>query len=117
MSTCVVRAACALFCLAAFLPSQPVAASEQIYFDVDPTQSSLQAIVTLTFSKFPSGVVTLTGQGTSGIGTPGFSNGSSGQLDGLLGAKLDLANNSVVFGGGSIYGLPSGNWEPTDAAT
>ncbi|MBX7166194.1 MAG: DVUA0089 family protein [Pirellulales bacterium] len=103
---------CALvsWCVA-FTSPGAAGAGERLYFDVDPTQSVLQSTTTLNFLDLGL-VVTTVGQGRRGLGEPGFSTGRSGQLDGVLAANVDFDAGTMKFGGGGMYGLPSGIWEP-----
>lgn len=86
-------------------------AAEPIYFDVDPTQSIISMTASIQIPDFGVTIATV-GQGTAGLGVPWFGDGTTGRLDGILAAQVDWSNQTMQFGGSSIYGLPSGLWEP-----
>jgi len=96
----------------AFLANSSATRSEQVFFAIDPNQSVLQVSADIYLPAFPLTIHTA-GQGTTGIAIPGFGNGTTGQLSGVVSANIDTSSNTVVFGGGSLFGVPSGQWEPT----
>ncbi len=102
----------AAFCALAVLGfCRTAAAVDPTYFALDPAQSVLQISASLDIPGLGLSIPTI-GQGTGGLGIPIFSDGSSGQLEGVITAKIDLQNDSIVLGGGSLHGRTSGIWEP-----
>ncbi len=82
-----------------------------MYFAVDSAQSVVTATATIEIPQVGLTIVTQ-GQGNKGLGIPGFSDGTQGQFAGIMAADVDTGAGTITFGGGSLYGKPSGNWEP-----
>lgn len=82
-----------------------------MYFAIDPAQSVVTATATIEIPQINLTVVTH-GQGTQGLGVPGFSDGTQGMFAGLMAADVDTSAGTITFGGGSMYGESSGTWEP-----
>jgi len=96
---------------AALFQSGVALAADSYYFDIDPAQSDVQIFASVNFQSL--GVqVPMVGQATQGVGQPFFGDGTSSRFDGVLAAEIDWAAGTASFGGGSIYGIASGLWEP-----
>ena len=89
-----------------------IARSEQIFFALDPSQSMLQMSANIQIPALGANIPTA-GQANTGIAVPWFGDGTSSALSGVLSANVDFPSGTLSFGGGSLFGVPSGQWEPS----
>jgi predicted esterase len=102
---------CAALAVLLVLPNAPSQAADSYYFDIDPTLSEVQIFASVNFQSL--GVqVPMVGQATHGLGVPFFGDGTTTRLDGVMAAQIDWSAGTASFGGGSLYGMASGLWEP-----